>query len=100
METLEVRSKEEVVRDIEASRKGTKVALKETKVAWVDENPALLAWKRATLRAKYTKDRAVDKAKLADCKVRNRIYMWLGIAAVAGTVIGFWKGSSRKRNVC
>ncbi len=89
MELTELRSKEEVKQDIEATRRSTEQALHDAKTALVTENPAVLAWKRTKLRAQETKFALSEKARSTDCKVRTNIYSLLGGAALLGIAAGF-----------
>lgn len=97
MEMTELRSKEEVKQEIEATRRDTKRALREAKTAWVTENPAVLAWQRTRARAQQAKMTVAMKARSTDCQLRSKIYGWLGIAAAAGMLIGFFAKRKRTR---
>jgi len=100
METTELRSKEEIVREIEANRRDVKTALRGTKYAWTGGNPAVRAWKATKSAAVQTKERIADgiaetknkvsvKAEFADTAIRDNVYKSIGMALCAGTLIGY-----------
>ncbi|MFN7138898.1 MAG: hypothetical protein ACK4UN_06145 [Limisphaerales bacterium] len=88
MELTELRSKEEVKQDIEATRKETKQALRDTKVAWVTQNPAILAWQRTKAGAQQTKYAVSYKMHTTDCAIRDNIYKLMALAGITGAVVG------------
>jgi ElaB/YqjD/DUF883 family membrane-anchored ribosome-binding protein len=89
MEAIETRSKKEIAREIDANRRETTRALRDTKEALTVRNPAVLAWKATKSKAAVTKDKTVAKAQQADAKIRMNIYSALGIAMGVGAVTGF-----------
>ena len=99
---VEIRDKEEITRDIEQSRREVKEALHATKVAWVERNPAVLAWRATKDKAEVVKLKTAAKARATDDRVRENIYKSLGIAAAAGIIAGFilrWRSQGAK-NCC
>jgi len=103
METVELRSKEEITRDIEATRRQVKDAFKSTKYAVTEANPAVRAWKVTKRSALSAKDKTVAKACDADAAIRGNIYKAIGIAAGAGAVVGLflsWKRKKARNRLC
>lgn len=98
MEMTELRSKEEVKQEIEATRRESKRALREAKSAWITENPAVVAWRKTKARAYDTKVAVTDKAHATDSAVRSNIYKLLGAAALVGAAVGFFAKRKRARN--
>ena len=97
---IEIRDKDEITRDIEQSRREVKEALQATKHAWVERNPAVLAWRATRDKAEVVKLKTAAKARATDDKVRSNIYKSLGIAAGVGLLAGFifrWRAQRAKR---
>jgi len=89
METAELRSKEEIKREIEESRRDVKVALDETRTTWKGRNAAARAWRSTKQAAAKTTRTVTEKAKATDCAIRDNIYSAIGGAVCVGAVAGF-----------
>ena len=94
--TTELRSKEEITRDIEATRAEVKNVLRQTRRATKGPNAAKRAWAKTKDAAAKTKETivrtsetAVEKTKAADRAIRGNIYSSLGVAAAVGAAAGF-----------
>lgn len=98
METIALRSKEDVKREIEASRKETRRALRDARAVWAHENPAVRAWRKTRSKAHDTRIALKDKVSTADSAVRSHIYQWIGGAALVGAVVGFLMQRKRIRS--
>ncbi len=98
MSTAQLRSKDEIARDIEHNRHKMGSALRDTRTNVVTRNPATLAWKSSQAAYFRAKDAVVTKATIADCKVRDNIYSGIGIALGVGAVTGFLLGWKRSRS--
>lgn len=88
METAELRSKDEIKREIEESRRDVKVALQETRTTWKGRNAAARAWRATKQAAGKTKRTVTTKAKATDCAIRDNIYSAIGAAVGLGAVAG------------
>ncbi len=98
METIELRSKEEIAREIENNRREVSSAFRDTKHSVKTRNPAALAWgasKRTYLQAK---DVTVSKLQAADDTVRENIYRGIGIALLAGAITGIIIALKTRKN--
>ncbi len=99
-ETAELRSKDEIKADIERNRTEVTSAVRRTKTAAVERNPAVLAW-RATKRKYFaTKAKSVSKARQTDVTIRSNIYRSIGFVLLAGMVVGLFARRKRKIVVC
>jgi ElaB/YqjD/DUF883 family membrane-anchored ribosome-binding protein len=99
METTELRSKEDITRDIEETRDGVKEALHGAKDAWVGHNPAVVAWKATKSSVSNAKQKVVAKTQAANVAVQCNIYRSLGIALGVGAVLGVLLAGRRKRKL-
>ena len=88
METAELRSKEEIKRDIEESRGEVKSALRQTRSTFKTRNAATRAWKATKRAAEKTKRTVTEKAKTTDYAIRDHIYGAIGAAVAVGAVAG------------
>src|SRR5690242_19094899 len=106
MET-KTRPKEEVIRDIEASRHDTRKSWRETKGAFGERNAVRTFWKKTKAKvsqagdatreaasktkkaAIQAKEKVVGAAAATDKTIRSNIYSSIGIAACVGTAVGY-----------
>jgi ElaB/YqjD/DUF883 family membrane-anchored ribosome-binding protein len=107
METTELRSKEEVIRDIEATRIDVKETLRATRNPFGEQNAVRRFWKatkntaaqattstrRAAVKTRdaviRTKDKVVTAAHVTDETIRGNVYTSVGVALCVGTAVGF-----------
>lgn len=82
------RSKREVAREIELSRKEMKRSWRGATYAWSHRNPALRAWKATKKTASRTKDKVVTQTYHTDEIIRANIYSALGISLAIGAIAG------------
>lgn len=106
METR-VRSKEEVIRDIEATRRQVKPVVTDTKEAFTERNAVAQFWRstkdkasqartatrhaafRTKMKVVQAKEKVVSAAATTDQTIRSNIYTSIGVAACVGTAIGY-----------
>ncbi len=89
MDTPDLRSKEEIARDIEATRRDVSNALDHTKDAFIGKNPGVLAWKATKARYEECKEVVAEKTQKTDAVIRDNIYRSMGMALLGGAVVGF-----------
>ena len=100
MQTADLRSKREIAGDIEQTRQQMRSALKRTKTAVVERNPAVVAWRALKKKSFETKQKTVTQARRTDIAVRTNIYRTIAFATIAGIVIGLFAPRKRKIIVC
>ncbi len=88
METIELRTKDEIARDIENNRREMRSAFLNTKETVKTRNPAALAWGASKRTYSRAKEATVARAQQADNVVRQNIYRGIGIALLAGAITG------------
>jgi ElaB/YqjD/DUF883 family membrane-anchored ribosome-binding protein len=103
MELTDLRSKEEVTRDMDRERSRARMLVKDTKYMFVERNPGVRAWRatRAALNTCKTKVTAGSRAVVTRIRSTNdyiqiRTYRSIAVTLVAGMVLG-WLTTSRRR---
>jgi len=97
MEIEGLRSKRQILNDIEQTRKEARQTLKGTKKAWSGGNAVARAWRATKEKTADTKEKVASKAHAADDAICNNIYRSLGIALCVGAVAGFLIRMRRSR---
>jgi len=95
----EPRSKEAVAREIEQNRLriGTFIKARDQKRKERQPSKIIRALTMSRDAAATYKTKALEKAAIADQSIRNQIYSALGIAVVAGVVLGFLMRRRKRR---
>ena len=99
METsMEKKSKEEVLREVEATRANAKFALKDAGEVWSGRNAVAHTWRSTKDKYHRAQEQISESAHAADDTIRHNIYSTLGIAAAIGALAGFlFTGKSKRK---
>lgn len=103
METSDLRSKEQITRDMDRTRARACDLIDDTRYMFVERNPAVRAWRATRRTYGQVRDRIVAGGKAVASGARSthrfiktKPYQSLGIALGAGALIGFLSTGKRR----